>query len=392
VKVLIAGAGIGGLTAALCLAQSGHTVSIFEQASEFAEVGAGIQCGANALHVLRSLGLSSALESIAVRPERIDFRDFKTGARLHCMPLGDSYQEKYGAPYLHLHRADLHSILLKALRNETAVEVSLNSRVSSYVEFGESICINLQDGRKFEGDCLVAADGVHSLIRTQLLGVSRPRYTGNVAWRGVVPVSRLPENWMDTVVTNFVGPKKHMVLYYLRNRQFANFVGVVERPDAHSDSWVTQAPWQELKDDFSGWHESVQDIVRAMDKDQCYRWGLFNHSPFPNWSSQLVTLMGDAAHSTLPFMASGAAMAIEDARIFQRALDQEPTVPQALQCYQRNRLSRTAQIQNDSSRAGALYHFESSLMRKAAFTALKLVSAKKEAFLPSYNANTIHLI
>lgn len=391
-KILIAGAGIGGLTAALCLAQSGRTVMVFEQAREFAEIGAGIQCGANAVHVLSSLGLLSKLEVLAVRPDRIDFKDFKTGVNLHEMALGDSYKKKYGAPYLHLHRADLHSVLLEALRKETSVELHLNSQVISYLESDESIYINLQDGRKFEGDCLLAADGVHSAIRTQLLGATKPQYTGNVAWRGVVPVSSLPENWMDTVVTNFVGPKKHIVLYYLRNRQLANFVGVVESPNWHSDSWVNQAAWQELKDDFSAWDESVQAIINAMDKDQCYRWGLFNHAPFSNWSSQRVTLMGDAAHATLPFMASGAAMAIEDARIFQRALDQESTVPLALQCYQRNRLSRTAKIQNDSARAGSLYHFESSLMRKAAFTALKVVSAKKEAFLPSYNANTIDLI
>lgn len=391
-KILIAGAGIGGLTAALCLAQSGYSVSVFEQASDFGEVGAGIQCGANAIHVLSSLGITSALEALAVKPERIDFKDFKTGAKLHDMTLGDSYEKKYGAPYLHLHRADLHRVLLDALYKETSVELLLNSQVNSYLESNESICISLQNGRKFEGDCLLAADGVHSAIRTQLLGATKPQYTGNVAWRGVVPVSRLPENWMDTVVSNFVGPKKHMVLYYLRNREMANFVGVVERPDWHSESWVSKAPWQELKDDFLDWDESVQSIINAMDKDQCYRWGLFDHAPFSNWSSQRVTLMGDAAHATLPFMASGAAMAIEDARIFQRALYQESTIPLALQCYQRNRLSRTAQIQHDSARAGSLYHFESSLMRKAAFTALKVVSAKKEAFLPSYNANTIDLI
>ena len=390
-RFLIAGAGIGGLTTALCLAQSGHSVRVFEQASDFLELGAGIQCGANAVHVLNSLGLSGALNDCVVVPKRIDFRDFKTGASLHSMALGEAYQQKYGAPYWHLHRADLQSALLAAVNAEPLIGLNMNAQVSGYTESPESVTLVLSDGCNIGGDCLIAADGVHSAIRAQLLGDTCPTFTGNVAWRGVVPVERLPSDWMDTVVTNFVGPKKHMVLYYLRGKKLANFVGVVEHPDWHDDSWVSHAPWQELKNDFVGWHPSVQSIIDVMDKSECYRWGLFNHAPFKNWCSGRVALLGDAAHSTLPFMASGAAMAIEDARILQRAVESESSMPQALQCYQRNRMPRTAKIQKDSAQAGALYHFESSLMRKAAFTALKVISAKKEAFLPSYNANTIDL-
>ena len=389
---LISGAGIGGLTTALCLAQAGHSVRIFEKTSAFLDIGAGIQCGANAVQVLNSLGLGDALEALAVTPERIDFNDFKTGSALHSMPLGETYQQQYGAPYWHLHRSDLHSVLLNSVMTEPTIELHLNSPVRSYKESNAAVTLTLNDGRTFSGDCLVAADGVHSVIRTQLLGDTQPRFTGHVAWRGVVPVARLPSHWMDTVVTNVVGPKKHMVLYYVRGKKLANFVGVVECPNWQDDSWVSQAPWQTLKNDFSGWPESVQNIIDAMDKNECYRWGLFNHTPFKNWSSARVTLLGDAAHSTLPFMASGAAMAIEDARIFQRSVAAQPSIPHALQCYQRNRMPRTAKIQTDSSHAGALYHFESSVMRKLAFTALKVVSAKKEAFLPSYNANTINLI
>lgn len=391
-NVLIAGGGIGGLTAALCLAQAGHHVSVFERANEFLEIGAGVQCGANAMHVLTSLGLSDALQKLSVVPQRINFKDFKTGADLHSMALGDSYTAKYGAPYLHLHRADLHLVLLRALSFEASVELYLNSEVQAYSETEDSVVLSLQDGRRYSGDCLIAADGVHSTIRNQLLGETKPTFSGNVAWRGVVPVSQLPNDWMDIVVSNFVGPKKHMVLYYLRDKQLANFVGVVEHDNWLEDSWVSQAPWSELKQDFVGWHDSVQSIIDAMDHDQCYRWGLFNHASFSRWSSKRVTLLGDAAHSTLPFMASGAAMAIEDARILQRALDRESSVAQGLQCYQRNRLPRTARIQKNSSQAGSLYHFESSLMRKAAFTALKVISAQKESFLPSYNANTVDLI
>lgn len=391
-KFLVVGGGIGGLTTALCLAQAGHSVSIFEQAIEFLELGSGLQCGANAMHVLNSLGLADNLAKLAVKPKRIDFKDFKTGARLHTMTLGDSYQQKYGAPYLHIHRADLHSVLIQAVLKESNIELQMNAHVRSYQEYDDSVNLTLRNDLSFSGDCLLAADGVHSAVRTQLLGKTRPKFTSNVAWRAVVPVERLPNNWMDTVVSNFVGPKKHMVLYYVRGQQLANLIAVVERSEWLGESWVNHAPWQELKNDFTGWHEDVQAIIDVVDKDQCYRWGLFNHAPFNNWSSSRVTLIGDAAHSTLPFMASGAAMAIEDARVLQRAVALEFSIPQALQCYQRNRMPRTAQIQKGSTQAGTLYHFESSIMRKAAFTALKLVSTAKEASLAAYNANTVDLV
>ncbi|MFT5572510.1 MAG: salicylate hydroxylase [Cryomorphaceae bacterium] len=397
-KVLIAGAGIGGLSTALCLLKSGHEVQVFEQAPAVNEVGAGLQCGANALHVMEHLGLLEQIQSLAVDPQSVQFRHYKSGEILHTMALGGAYANKYGAPYLHIHRADLIGILLRALQDQVHSSTAaherlvLNARVSSYKELSDSVNLQLDDGRTFSGDCLVAADGVKSLIRDQLLGEHKPNFTGMVAWRGVVPVDRLPANWMDKLACNFMGPNKHVVLYYLRKQQLANFVGIVENPECKDDSWVSNAPWQELKADFEGWHPTVQTIIDAMDKQHCYRWALYNHQPFNNWSSDRVTLLGDAAHSTLPFMASGAAMAIEDARILQRGFDQSGSVAQALSLYQRNRMQRTAKIQKRSSQMGSLYHIKNKLALKVAFTAIGLFGARDEDFLPNYNANTIELI
>lgn len=390
-KVVIAGAGIGGLTAALCLTKAGHQVQLVESAPEFLDIGAGIQCGANALCVMQHLGLLDKLVEVGVTPERVEFRDYQTGLSLHTMALGSSYQAKYGAPYLHLHRSDLHSVLLEAFLDSQPNGLSIDNRVRSYNESEDSIKIELSHGEFLEADLLVAADGINSVIRQQLLGDTPATFTGNVAWRGVVPVERLPKDWMDTVVSNFVGPNKHMVLYYLRQQRLANFVGVVENKIWTDNSWSAKAPWQELSNDFEGWHPTVRSIVDAVDKDSCYRWALYNHRPFSNWSANRVTLLGDAAHSTLPFLASGAAMAIEDGRILQRAIDQAPSLVDGLQLYQRNRFERTAKIQSTSARAGWLYHFKTSLMRKAAFTALKKVGASQQSYLPDYDANTVKL-
>ena len=388
-KILVAGAGIGGLTAALCLHKTGHQVQLLEQAAEFSEVGAGIQCGANAIRVLDYLGLKDQIEAIAVDPLRADFREHKTGAVLHSLPFGQDYAQRHGAPYLHVHRADLHRILSNAFNARAASAVTFNATVASYSEQDDKVTVQTEDGRQFEGDCLVAADGVKSVIRDQLIGHREPVFTGNIAWRGVVPADRLPADFMEKTVSNFVGPNKHMVIYYLRQQKLVNFVGVVESDYWAQDSWTQKAPWQELKNDFAGWHPAVQAVIDAVDKDECYRWALHNHQSFSHWSSARVTLLGDAAHATLPFMASGAAMAIEDGRILQRSLDQVSNVEQGLKLYQRNRLARTAKVQAMSMQMGRLYHIKKPFLLRWAFKALSLLPGKKDQFLPNYDANTV---
>ncbi len=391
-NVVIAGAGIGGLTAALCLIKSGHTVRVVDRSREFLEQGAGIQCGANALRVMQYLGVLDSLMDLGVTPERIEFRDYRSGVMLHKMVLGQHYHDIYGAPYLHLHRADLHRVLLDAFDSSPDGKLSLNSKLTSFEEDQSAVEVSLSTGEKIGAELLVGADGINSQVRQQLIGDSSAKFTGNVAWRGIVPVEKLPNDWMDTIVSNFVGPKKHMVLYYLRNKKLANFVGVVENKNWTDNSWTAKAPWEELNRDFHDWHPTVRQIVHAVDRDSCFRWALYDHLPFKKWSSKRVTLLGDAAHATLPFMASGAAMAIEDGRILQRAIDQSNNLEDGLSLYQANRYKRTSRIQITSARAGTLYHFESGFMRKAAFTALNKVGARQESYLPDYDANTVKLV
>ncbi|MBT5560185.1 MAG: NAD(P)-binding protein [Proteobacteria bacterium] len=396
-KVLIAGGGIGGLTAALCLHEAGHDVRVFERAPKFEDEGAGIQLAANATKVLDALDLLSKLSDLAVEPESIDVREFDTGDLLYQSRLGAAYRQKYRAPYFHLHRSDLIETLATELLVRAPGSIQFGAAVTKYSETEKNVSVQLENGTTECGDCLVGADGIRSAVRTQMRGKTPIQWTGNVAWRGVLDATELADDFMEKVVTNFVAYKKHMVVYYVRAQKAINFVGVVENRDWRNDSWVQKSPHKELMADFAGWNETVQTVVNLTPVDQCYRWALHDYQPLDRWCSKRVTLLGDAAHASLPFLASGAAMAIEDARILQRVLEGHETTTAtrlhlALVKYQRNRMSRTASVQKRSRNVGQLYHLPGRLLRRAAFKALGTRTGKNEHFLPQYDANIIPLV
>ena len=391
-NIVIAGGGIGGITAALCLHKAGHQVTVLERNQTTTTDGAGIQLGANALRVLDYLGLIDRLRPLAVEPSSVLFRDHSTGDVLYRMDLGQRYQQQYGLPYWHLHRGDLLSVLTETWLDQAPRGLRFGTQVQAYVEHVESVEVELNTGGSLECDLLIGADGIRSGIRQQLIGPTKPHYTGNVAWRATVATSTLPPDWMDTVTTNFMGPGSHVVLYYLRDKKLANFVGVVEQTQPiDNTSWVTLGDKQQLLEQFQGWHTTVQAMLDAIPSDACYQWSLYDHSPLDTWSSRAVTLLGDAAHATLPFMASGAALAIEDARILQRALSQADSIDAGLHLYQFNRLQRTAKVQAQSRDFGKIYHIRSKWARRLAFSGIRLLGPLKEPFLPSYDANTIAL-
>lgn len=393
-KIIIAGAGIGGLSAALCLSRVGHDVVLLEQAAELSEVGAGLQCGANAMQVLNYLGLNSALHEYAVAPEAVQFLDYKTGAVLHRIELGQVYQQRYGAEYLHVHRADLQKVLLQAVEQDGNIELHTNTKITHFEEHSDQVLVSAADGQVQSGELLVAADGIHSSIRSQLADPAPPSYSGMMAWRITVPASKLPEGWMPKVVSNFVGPNKHCVIYYVRNQELVNLVGVVESPQKSQeldDSWVSKAPKADLLSDYEGWHPIVTQLIEAVEQQDCYRWALHAHQSLGIWSSKRVTLLGDAAHATLPFMASGAAMAIEDARILERSLTKHADLAHALECYQANRIPRTQRIQADSARMGQVYHLPSQFLRRAVFKGIQKFGSSRQHQLAAYNANQVEL-
>ena len=258
-RILIAGAGLGGLTAAACLIKAGHKVEVYEQAPQLAEIGAGIQVSANAMHVMRHLGLEDALLAVGVKPEAYVFRLHDTGEVVQRFSL--SQEELHGAPYTQLHRADLHDLLADRVRELDPAAVRLNHKATGFTETASGVELHFADGSSAKGDILIGADGVKSVVRGQLFGVTPATYTGDAAWRIVVPTERLPKDLLERVMSVFMGPHGHVVCYYLRNGSLLNFVGCVETDEVSEESWTVKTSWSNLKEHFAGWYSALQTII-----------------------------------------------------------------------------------------------------------------------------------
>jgi salicylate hydroxylase len=351
-------------------------------------VGAGIQVSANAMHVMRHLGLEEKLRAVGVKPEAYVFRLHDTGEVIQRFSL--EQEELHGAPYTQLHRADLHDLLAARARALDPGVVRLNHKVTGFTEHADGVELNFADGRSVRGDLLIGADGVKSVVRAQLFGAAPATYTGDAAWRLVVPAERLPKDLLGRVMSVFMGPQGHVVCYYLRGGELLNFVGCIETEEVSEESWTVKRPWGEFKAHFEGWHPALHTVIDAADKDQCYLWSLYNRPPIRDWSSKRVTLLGDSAHPTLPYLAQGAAMAIEDGAVLMRALAMTDDIAAALQIYQRNRIDRTAKIVLQSSANRELFHLPTQAEIRARFSK-RDEGEDRNAWLYSYNPLTVEL-
>ncbi len=388
--ILIVGAGIGGLTAAIRLVQRGHCVRVVEQAKGLGEVGAGIQMSANAVKVLQAVGVEPALEATGVKPKAFEFRRFNTGELLHRIPLGDAHREKHGAAYYQMHRRDLHDALVQALRAVAPDSVRLDATVRQVNEDTDAAEVELVSGERLRADLVVGADGVKSVVRQHVLGADKPVFTGQVVWRVLVPVERIPQALRtDVVSTIWCGPQNHGVMYYLRGGQLINFVGCVARP-WEEESWTSSRPWSELDQDYAGWHPMVRAVVEAADRDQCYRWALNSRVPAMVWSTKRVTMLGDAVHSTLPYMAQGAAMAIEDAGVLARALELDLPMAEQLHVYEQHRAPRTRRVVEESTEMGQLYQIDNADAMRQAFHDRNIAKSRNEWLYP-YDPLTVTL-
>lgn len=367
-RVVIAGAGIGGLCAALALAKKGVAVVVCEQAANLGEVGAGLQISPNALKVLRQLGLEPELRALAFVPQNAAIRDYKTGEYYLKSSLGKQAEARYGAPYWHLHRADLHQVLAEACA-QAGVELVLNAVVTGYRENLElkQVCLLLEDGGEFCADLLIGADGIRSKVREQMLGQERPIFMGQVAWRGVIPVSELTVD-VEPDACVWAGPGRHFVSYYLRGGDYVNFVAVEERSDWQSESWREEGDVDELKRAFADWHPEVSELIKSA--SSTFLWALNGRNELSTWHKSRVVLLGDACHPMLPFMAQGAAMAIEDAYVLAKCLSRFE-LSDALFKYEQTRKPRATKVQQMSKANAGLYHMHGGVLGKMKLKALQ---------------------
>ncbi|WP_395664784.1 FAD-dependent monooxygenase [Methylocella sp.] len=357
---LIAGAGIGGLAAALRLAQAGWRVSLYDRAPVLAEVGAGLQLSPNATRVLRRLGALPALRGAALEPEAVRIRRARDGASLAVMPLGDA-EARWGAPYLLAHRADLQRALLDAVATAEGVRLSTGVAVEGFEARPDGVLARLRKGESrfaAEGDCLVAADGSRSLLRGEMFGAGAQALamSRRTAWRALVAADRAPAFALRPDASLWLGPRAHLVHYPLRGRSVVNVVAIVagdETPDV-GPFWSNDADARELLRRFAGWSRPALELLEAASGWR--KWRLHDRAPLPRWTSGRVALLGDAAHPVLPFLAQGAAQAIEDADALGDALEGAAPVETALEAYQTRRIARASRVQKESRAQERIYH------------------------------------
>ena len=354
-RVIVVGGGIGGMTSALALSRAGHSVRLYEQAPAFAEIGAGIMLTPNATRVLQQLGLGAALDRRGMRPPASRYRRFDDAALMGDAPLADVMESKYGAPYLHIHRSDLVDALIAAVRVQGGTDLHAGHRATGCAQHGEVVTAQFGNGAEVEGDLLLACDGVRSSIRAQLVEHGDARFRGQVAWRGLVPAHGLPERVTDRASVVWIGEDRHIVQYVLRGGSLVNFVAIAAQKEWAEEGWNRPARLAEVREEFAGWHEDMQSLLNATPADALYKWGLFDRDPLHHWVYGRVALLGDAAHPMLPFMAQGAAMAIEDAAILARCIAAFDGLEAALSRYQALRRERTARVILQSRAQTGLY-------------------------------------
>lgn len=353
-KVGIVGAGIGGVALARALRQQGIDAWLFERASAFGEIGAGVQITPNAAKVLGALGLGDALNQVGFLPEAMVGRNWDTARELFRTPLREICPRLFGANFYHVHRADVHAILCADIPAE---RVRFNVQCVGVDRTRAGATARFSDGSSFEADLIVGADGIHSVVRDALWGPSEARFTGHMCWRALVPVEQHPLPFVSPDASFWMGPKAHVVTYYVKGGAAVNIVAVNESAAWVAESWTEPSTREELLSAYQGWHPNLMALFERVDSSQTFKWGLFDRDPMAQWSQGPVTLLGDAAHPMLPFLSQGAAMAIEDGYVLAAALAHfGGDVDAALRAYEAERRPRTARVQLEARERGRTYH------------------------------------
>jgi salicylate hydroxylase len=357
--VIIAGAGIGGLVTALALAKKGFRAAVIEQSARLEETGAGIQLSPNAMHVLLALGVGEALKPHAVAPDDIQIKKARSGRELARVPLGQYAEGRYGAPFWTLHRGDLQRVLLDAARADPNIALTLGSKVEDFAVHPNGVTVQAGSGvapADERGIALIGADGLWSAIRAKLPRGTQPRFARRTAWRAMVPAETVPSEFRAPSVHLWLGRDAHLVHYPVKGGAQINIVAIV-RDRVAQQGWGNAGARDEILARFSkrSWAEPARTMLEAT--QHWAKWALYDRPPLRHWGEGPVTLLGDAAHSMLPFLAQGAAMAIEDAAVLAHCLEKSPDDPaQAMRSYETLRRSRTARAQRAARSNGLRYH------------------------------------
>ncbi|MCB1624687.1 MAG: FAD-dependent monooxygenase [Pseudomonadales bacterium] len=355
-EIAIVGAGMSGLVAACTLQRMGFRPRVYEKSAALGEVGAGLTLAPNATHALQFAGLTDALAMHGMSPGRAGVRHWRTGKLMISLERGDQLLEQFGARYYQIHRADLHAALAaKVLANDSAA-IHLDCEFTAMRQDGSRVEAQFANGERVTADVLIGADGVRSGVRAALFGQDQPRFTGYIAFRGLVPCDALPTGIIEPPSCLSTGPDRSFTRYLIRGGRVVNYVALAQRDGWQEEGWSIPATVDEVLREYHGWYDDVATIVRATPVGSLFKWAVCDRATLPAWTQGRVTLMGDAAHAMLPFLGSGAAIAIEDAVILARCLECSESIDAALQRYFLARHERTAWVAQKSREAARNYH------------------------------------
>ncbi|MDX2144990.1 MAG: FAD-dependent monooxygenase [Rhodospirillaceae bacterium] len=337
---LIVGAGIGGLALGIGLKRLGHAVKIVEAAPRLVEIGAGISISPNAAHALTYLGLGGFLESRADTPSRTAIVHYKTGMVLRAASIGDDFVERYGAKYYQIHRADLHEGLVNALTSLDPGGIAVGHAVTGLRQTDTGVDVTCKDGTTFRADFVIGCDGLRSTVRAACFATTAPRWTGQVAYRATLDAARVRPYLSAGPTAVTVGPAHMVTRYLMRHGRMVNLVAIAQSEAWKEEGWSHPATVAELLAEHEGWNADILGLIEAAPPDSLFKWALFDRDPLDTWVNGRVALLGDAAHPMLPFLGMGAAMALEDAVVLTRCVENFGTTGAALTAYQATRLER----------------------------------------------------
>ena len=354
--IAIIGAGIGGMTAAVTLAKKGVKVSIFEQAPELSEVGAGLTITPNATKGLMYLGLEKQMKEVGMAHRQQGVRHFETGEMIVPLERGEKMLEKYGAYQFQAHRADVHNVLIDELKLHNSNTIYTDHELIDLNEKNNSVELVFSNNETHEVDFVIGADGNRSVVRKIILGDDDPQFAGYVAWRGLVPVELLGEDDFDECGSSaFIAPGRVFARYLVRNGELYNYVAFLATDEWAEEGWAIPSKVDIVMDIFSDYNQQVKNIIAATPAKDLFKWGIFAREPVSKWSTKNITLLGDAAHPLEPFMGQGASLAIEDGVVLGRIIEDSDSSDEIVSRYESARVERAHFVTEHSKRAGARF-------------------------------------